>query len=157
MRFYLKKENGMGKNQKNTDTYQDIIGLPHHVSRRRPQMPLSTRAAQFLPFAALTGFDEAVEETARLTADRIELDENVKLALNDKLLILQTCLGQQPAVRITFFKKDDKKAGGMYLTAAGNVKKIDMHEERVIFLNGTSVKMEDIVEMDGEIFAAFME
>ena len=137
--------------------YEDIINMPHHVSGKHPQMPLATRAAQFLPFAALTGYDAAVEETARLTSDRMELDENRKTELNEKLLLLQECLSQRPAARITFFKKDEKKDGGAYISAVGNVKKIDQIEGVVILINGTVIRIDDIVEVESDVFAMFKE
>ena len=137
--------------------YEDIINMPHHVSGKHPQMPLATRAAQFLPFAALTGYDAAVEETARLTSDRMELDENRKTELNEKLLLLQECLSQRPAAWITFFKKDEKKDGGAYISAVGNVKKIDQIEGVVILINGTVIRIDDIVEVESDVFAMFKE
>ena len=137
------------------DDYSDIINLPHHVSRKRPQMPLATRAAQFLPFAALTGYDAAVEETARLTDSRMELDEMRKEELNEKLLMLQACLPQQPAVRITFFKKDEKKTGGAYLSAVGNLKKIEQPENILVLTNGTKVPVDDVIELESEVFTMF--
>ena len=133
--------------------YADIINMPHHVSRKHPQMPLADRAAQFLPFAALTGYDAAVKETARLTSDRMELDEMRKAQLNEKLLLLQECLPQQPAARITFFKKDEKKQGGAYLSVTGNVKRIDLYEGMIILTNGTKVRIDDIAELESDMFA----
>jgi len=138
----------MKQDDKNTDTYSDMINLPHHVSGKHPQMSLEVRAAQFLPFAALTGYDDALEETARLTETKVDLDDNYKEQLNEKLLLLQKCLPAQPAVRITFFKKDEKKDGGAYITAAGNLKKIDLYENRLVLTNGTGVGISDIVELD---------
>lgn len=141
------------KESKNTDAsriYADIIHLPHHVSDRHPQMPLKTRAAQFLPFAALTGYDAAVEETARLTEAKADLDEMRKSELNEKLLILQSWLPQKPPVRITFFKKDEKKSGGAYLTAVGNISRIDPQEGMLLLSNGSRILIEDITEIESD-------
>lgn len=136
--------------KKNIELYGDIIDLPHHVSRKRARMPLETRAAQFLPFAALTGYDAAVEETARLTDARMELDESRKSELNEKMLLLQECLAQRPAVRVTFFQKDERKEGGAYITLAGTVKKIDQYENVLILTDGTRIRIEDVAELESD-------
>lgn len=91
------------------DPYEDIIHLPHHVSATRPQMPMSDRAAQFSPFAALTGYDAAIKETGRLTDERIELGEEVRDALNLKQQYLQDVIADQPKISITYFVPDKKK------------------------------------------------
>ena len=85
------------------NNYEDIINLPHHVSTKRPQMPLKDRAAQFAPFAALTGHDEAIKETARLTDERIELDESTLAILNDKIQIILDNLDIEPEITVTYF------------------------------------------------------
>lgn len=103
--------------------YEDIINLPHHVSDKRPQMSMWDRAAQFSPFAALTGYDDAVTETARLTDDKIELDESAQATLDMKQHILMETISEQPEISVTYFKKDVKKAGGTYLTLTGKLKK----------------------------------
>ena len=107
------------------DNYNDIINLPHHVSATRPQMSMMDRAAQFSPFAALTGYDAAIKETGRLTDEKIELGEEELSILNMKFQLLMDSLDEEPEVHITYFKPDDRKAGGAYLTASGTVKKID--------------------------------
>ena len=99
--------------------YDEIRGLPHHVSKTRPQMPMSDRAAQFAPFAALTGYDSAIKETGRLTDERIELDEGALTALNMRYQLLMDALDEEPEVEITYFKPDERKAGGAYVTATG--------------------------------------
>ena len=101
--------------------YDEIMGLPHHVSKTRPQMPMSDRAAQFAPFAALTGYDSAIKETGRLTDERIELDEGALTALNMRYQLLMDALDEEPEVEITYFKPDERKAGGAYVTATGAV------------------------------------
>lgn len=135
--------------------YEDIINLPHHTSTSRPRMSAHDRAAQFSPFAALTGYSSAITETARLTNHRIELDESIKADLNDKLAILQDQLEEQPEVSITYFKPDLKKSGGAYITASGWVKKIDQYKRTVIMADATIIPMDDIFEMEGELFSRF--
>ena len=135
--------------------YEDIISLPHHTSTSRPRMSAHDRAAQFSPFAALTGYSSAITETARLTNRRIELDESIKADLNDKLAILQDQLEEQPEVSITYFKPDLKKSGGAYITASGWVKKIDQYKRTVIMADATIIPMDDIFEMEGELFSRF--
>ena len=135
--------------------YEDIINLPHYTSTSRPRMSAHDRAAQFSPFAALTGYSSAITETARLTNRRIELDESIKADLNDKLAILQDQLEEQPEVSITYFKPDLKKSGGAYITASGWVKKIDQYKRTVIMADATIIPMDDIFEMEGELFSRF--
>ncbi len=134
------------------DPYEDIINLPHHVSQRHPQMPLEERAAQFSPFAALTGHAAAIQETARLTDERIELDEDAKCALDEKLRILQEHLEERPKVSITYFRPDAKKAGGAYITAAGWIKRIDGYSRTVLLKPDTLIPIEDIYEIECSLF-----
>jgi hypothetical protein len=134
------------------DPYDDIIDLPHHTSASRPRMSAHDRAAQFSPFAALTGYDSAVTETARLTDTRVELDEYSKADLNEKLCIIQDRIDQQPEVSITFFQPDKIKSGGAYITATGCVKKIDEYEHAVVMQDATKILINDILEIDGELF-----
>ena len=101
--------------------YDEIINLPHHVSPTRPQMPMSDRAAQFAPFAALTGYDAAIKETGRLTDERVELDKEALTALDMKYQLLMDALNEAPKVTITYFQPDERKAGGKYITATGAV------------------------------------
>ena len=105
--------------------YGDILNMPHHVSASRPQMPMSDRAAQFSPFAALTGYDAAIKETGRLTDTKIELDDEELHSLNLKFQFLVEHLEDEPEVAVTYFKADERKAGGAYLEATGIVKKLD--------------------------------
>ena len=99
--------------------YDEIINLPHHVSTTRPQMPMSDRAAQFAPFAALTGYDSAIKETGRLTDEKIELDEEALTALDMKYQLLMDVFDDAPEVTITFFQPDERKAGGKYASQVG--------------------------------------
>ncbi len=137
-----------------TNSYDDIIHLPHHVSATRPQMPIIDRAAQFTPFAALTGHDAAIKETARLTDERIELDECRKGALSDRLQIIAERMKEQPEIVITYFQPDARKAGGAYVTAIGAVKKIDEYDRVVLMINGEEIPIDEIINIDGQIFEA---
>ena len=132
--------------------YDDIIHLPHPVSKKHPPMSAIDRAAQFSPFAALTGYDAAVKETARLTDARLELDEYEIAALNDRLQVISARLAERPKVSITYFLPDSKKAGGAYVTVTGWVKKINANERAAIMEDGTRIPIEDIIEIKGDIF-----
>ena len=134
--------------------YDEIMGLPHHVSKTRPQMPMSDRAAQFAPFAALTGYDAAIKETGRLTDERIELDVEALSALDMKYQLLMEALDEAPEVTITYFRPDERKAGGKYVSAVGTVKKIDDFERRITMRDGTRIPMDDVLSIDGELFSS---
>lgn len=134
--------------------YDEIMGLPHHISKTRPQMPMSDRAAQFAPFAALTGYDAAIKETGRLTDERIELDVEALSALDMKYRLLMEALDEAPEVTITYFQPDERKAGGKYLTATGAVKKVDDFERRITMQDGTKIPMDDVLSIDGELFSS---
>jgi len=140
----------MKSNEKNS--YHDIINLPHHQSVKHRHMDVSDRAAQFSPFAALTGYEAAVEETARVTADRIELSEEALKELNEKLFMIQGSLPKSLDVEITYFVKDDKKKGGSYVTVTGVVKKIDEYERILVMEDKTRVPIEDIRSIRGAMF-----
>jgi len=131
--------------------YDDIIHLPYHVSRKHPQMSMEDRAAQFSPFAALTGYDAAIEETARLTDQRVELDEYERQALNEKLQFISGRLNEHPKVSITYFLPDARKDGGEYVTVTGNVKKIDDYEHKIVLMDGMGILMEDMIRIDEEL------
>ena len=105
--------------------YDDILNLPHHVSASRPHMPAADRAAQFAPFAALTGYGEAVAETARLTEEWVELDEDAIALLDGRLREIRDKLAEQPVVTVRYFVPDPRKSGGAYRTQTGRVRKID--------------------------------
>ncbi len=132
--------------------YEDIIHLPHHVSKKHPQMSMLDRAAQFSPFAALTGYDAAVEETARLTDRRIELDEYEAQHLDERLQELSEHLPEHPEVSITYFLPDARKDGGEYITVTGCVKKIDHYERRIILMDGTLIPIHEVIQINGELF-----
>lgn len=127
--------------------YDDIIDLPHHVSAAHPHMPMIDRAAQFQPFRALTGYEDAVHETARLTEERAELTEDEKSLLDAKLQELADRLSSQPRVTVTWFQPDKRKAGGAYITTTGQLKKIDDFEGTLILAGGERILIEDILEI----------
>lgn len=132
--------------------YDDIINLPHHVSKTRPQMSMIDRAAQFSPFAALTGYDAAIKETGRLTDDKIELDDDALSDLNMRYQILIDKLDEQPDVAITYFKSDETKDGGAYLTITDKIKRIDVYERLITTMDGTKIPMNDVINLEGNIF-----
>ena len=117
-------------------------------------MPMIERAAQFSPFAALTGYDAAIKETGRLTDEKIELDEEALTALDMKYQLLMDALDDAPEVTITFFQPDERKAGGKYVSAVGAVKKIDDFERRITMRDGTRIPMDDVLSIDGELFSS---
>ena len=130
--------------------YDDIIDLPHHVSPRRAGMPMADRAAQFAPFAALTGYDAAVRETARLTEKRIEPDEDAVAEINRKLRQLYEEMADEPMVSVTYFRPDEKKSGGAYVTVTGRVKKIDPVSQRVVMEDEREIPMGEILSIEEE-------
>lgn len=131
---------------RDTHQYDDIINLPHHVSDRHPQMPMSDRAAQFSPFAALSGYEAAVHETARVTDSKIELTEEEQAALNDQLQLLSE-LDSGTEALFTYFQPDQKKAGGAYITVSGSIKRLDDFQRAVILTSGTKIPVEDILSI----------
>ena len=138
-----------------TDKYRDIINLPHHQSKRRPSMSMIDRAAQFSPFAALTGHNDAIIETARLTDRKIELDEGTKSVLNEKIQMISDYLSEMPTVTFTHFEPDIKKDGGAYLKTTGTVKKIDDFNKEIYLTDGTIILIEHIYEIESELFKFF--
>lgn len=127
--------------------YDDIIDLPHHVSPTRPRMAMSDWAAQFMPFRALTGYEDTVRETARLTEERPQLTEEEKAVIDGKLQLLAEELADQPQVTLTFFRPDRKKAGGAYVTLTGQLKKVDDHGSALVLAGGERILLEDILDI----------
>jgi hypothetical protein len=127
--------------------YDDIMDLPHHVSATRPRMSMTDRAAQFQPFRALTGYEDAVHEAARLTDERIELTEDEQARLDAELQKLADDIAHHPQVTVTYFQPDKKKAGGAYVAAAGCLKRIDDVEGALILMSGERIHVEDILEI----------
>ncbi len=137
------------------DNYDDIISLPHHVSTKRAKMSLYDRAAQFSPFAALTGHEDAIEETARLTDNKAELDEKTKAILNKKLQIINENIKMKMAVTITYFLPDEFKDGGRYVMTKGFVKKIDYVTKVIIMDDRTVIPIYDVSQISCEIFKEY--
>lgn len=135
----------------NKENYEDIINLPHHVSDKHPQMSIEGRAAQFAPFAALTGYSDAVKETARLTEKRIELDEGLKLQINNKLQKIIENINTNPKITFTYFVYDDKKEGGKYVNKRGIVKKVDIANEHIVLADKTKIPINEIINIIDEI------
>ena len=132
--------------------YEDILHHPHHVSETRPRMSGLGRAAQFAPFAALTGYDALIRETARLTDARLELTEEEQEALDKRLQMIAETITERPEVTITYFKPDARKAGGAYITVSGTVKKIDVYERRILLDNGLQIPVGEVYEIQGALF-----
>ena len=125
--------------------YADIINLPHHVSKQHVPMSMADRAAQFSPFAALTGHDAAIAEAARLTDERPILDESVKLEISDRLQA--AAAAPSIALNIVYFVPDARKTGGSFAEVYGRIKKLVPHESLIIMEDGTRIKVEDVVEV----------
>lgn len=136
-----------------SENYDDIIDLPHHVSATRPQISMMDRAAQFSPFAALTGYDAAIKETGRLTDQKVEMDAEALNVLNMKFQILIDRLAEEPEVTFIYFKPDERKDGGAYIDVTGIVKKVDKSERLIVMQSGTKIVMDDILNIEGKIFA----
>ena len=128
--------------------YEDIINLPHHQSNTRPHMSLHDRAAQFAPFAALTGYDDGVKEARRLTDGKPELDENQLTELDQMLTELTKRISEHPEIIITYFEPDNKKDGGAYITFIGRLKKIDNYKRIFVFEDGREIQICNIINMD---------
>ena len=122
-----------------SEDYSNIINLPHHVSQNHPPMPMMNRAAQFAPFAALTGYDAVILETGRLTDDFIELDDDDKERLNQKIADLMEKIEEHPSVTVTYFKPDSRKAGGSYSTISGRLKSVDEIQQIMFLEDGTTI------------------
>ena len=132
-------------NRQAEDKYADIINLPHHVSRNHPQMSMGDRAAQFSPFAALTGHDAAIAEAARLTDERPILDESVKQEISDLLQLAST--DSNLVLNIVYFVPDTRKAGGAYMEITGRFKKLIPHEKQLIMDSGIRIPVVDIISV----------
>ena len=132
--------------------YEDIVNLPPHISKKHPQPSMMDRAARFAPFAAITGYEEMVLEEARVTEERVDLDEGALSLLNEKLNMIQEFLDEEPEVTITYFEPDKKKSGGAYITITGIVKRIDEYEHLVIMKDGAKIFIDSIYDLQSELF-----
>ncbi len=138
-----------------SNKYDDMIYLPNPTPTCRPRMSLYDRAAQFSPFAALTGYEDAVEETARLTDARLELSEDMKTILNEKMQMIVDNMDAEPVVTITYFVPDKKKAGGAYVDVSGIVKEIDEYERCIVMTDKKKIPIEQVRAIEGELFKSF--
>ena len=141
-------DNNLNDNILTSENYDDIINLPHHVSKNHKPMPLINRAAQFAPFAALTGYDAAIYEAARLTENRIELTDYLNNQLNDKMNAILQNIDNKPLVKIVYFKPDEFKSGGKYVKIVGNLKFINEENHTVVLVDGMEIKISEIVDID---------
>lgn len=130
--------------------YEDIITLPHHTSKKHKRMSIDARSAQFAPFQALTGYNDSIKETERITDKQIELTEEEKQLINDKIKIIEENL--QEEIEITYFEKDDKKVGGKYITIKGIIKKINLIEKYIFLENKTKIEINNIIEIESDLF-----
>ena len=130
-----------------SNKYDDIINLPHHISTKHPQMSLEARAAQFAPFAALIGYDDEVKETARLTNKKIELDDEAKSIIDNKMQIILENISARPTISITYFIPDTKKDGGKYVTTTGILKRIDEYKQVIVLEDRTEIPINEIVDI----------
>lgn len=137
--------------------YSDIIDHPHYVSKTRPQMSELERAAQFSPFAALTGYDAAISETGRLTDEKIELGEETKAVLDMKQQYLLDMISDQPEITVTYFIPDTKKSGGAYVSVTGNLKRIYEYERLMLLTTGEKIPLDDIMDIESDLFKGLLE
>ena len=130
--------------------YDDIINMPHHISKKHPRMSLENRSAQFAPFAALTGYEDEVEEIARITDKKIEITDEVKSIINLKLKTIQEKINTKPKVTITYFIPDSKKEGGSYKIVTSNVMKIDKYKQTIVLKDKTEIPINFITNINIE-------
>jgi hypothetical protein len=133
------------------DNYDDIIDLPHPTSKKYPRMSMLNRAAQFAPFAALTGHDAAVQESARLTDSQIELDESGNNVLSDKLNCVLAHIEEKPTVELTHFQPDAIKSGGSYIVTTGTIKKLDEYKQCLVMDDGLRIPISSILEIRSSV------
>lgn len=132
----------------NDKNYEDIINLPHYEPKYHKRMSISNRAAQFAPFSALTGYEDEIKETSRITYEKIELDDDLKEVLNDKLVKINNIIKDKPLVEITYFIKDSKKLGGTYKSKTLNIKKIDFVNMKLKFADNSTINIDDIININ---------
>ena len=132
--------------------YDDIIHLSHPTSKNRPRMSIHDRAAQFSPFAALSGHAAAIAETARLTDRKLELDEDTKAELDRRQAILLEHISERPEITVTWFRPDERKSGGAYITTTGRLKKIDEIERVLVLTDGARIPLEDVAGLESDSF-----
>ena len=134
--------------------YEDIVNLPHHISKKHPQPSMMDRAARFAPFAAITGYEEMVLEEARVTEEQIHLDEDAVALICEKINMIQEFIDEEPEIKITYFEPDKKKSGGAYITITGTPKRIDEYEQLLIMTDGKKIKFDSIYRLESDLFLA---
>lgn len=139
----------------NIKNHENIIDLPHHTSDKHPRMSRENRAAQFSPFAALTGYNAEINEAARLTDEKLELSEDRINDINTKLQIIMDNIDEYPEVTVEYFVTDEKKYGGAYIKITGNIRRIDEHERILIMKDCRNIPIDDIYSIDGKIFSIY--
>lgn len=142
----------MKKQLRGTSRYDDILYMPHPDSKVHPRMSMIDRAAQFSPFAALTGYEAAIDETGRRTDARIELDESQKEELDHRMQMLQEHLAERPEISVTYFVPDERKEGGAYVTVTGRVRKVNLYERVLILEEEQVIPIAEMIAMSGEMF-----
>ena len=135
--------------------YDDIINMEHHKSKKHPPMSLYARSAQFAPFAALTGYEEAVTETAREVGERIDIDDELRNILDSKIQMLSEQIKKKHEIIFTYFVPDLTKDGGKYINVTGIIKKIDTIKQLIILEDKTEIPINEIIDISGEIFKVF--
>ncbi len=130
-----------------SDKYDDIINMPHHVSQKRRHMLRQNRAAQFASFAALSGYEDAIDETARRTDCKAELCEDDAAELGEKLRFLSDKISEEPYCEVTYFVPDRLKSGGKYITVSGNLRLIEEMPRQLVFCGGMRIPIDDVVEI----------
>lgn len=134
------------------NNYDDIINLEHYEPKRHPRMSIESRSAQFAPFAALTGHNDAIKETERLTTKRIELSDFDKELINNKLLLIDKLKSEKPLITFTYFIYDNKKSGGKYIDITGIVKRIDLVNSIIYLTNNVNIPIDEILDINADIF-----
>ena len=145
----------MSDDRRYSHEYDDIINLPHHTSSKHARLPMSSRAAQFAPFAALTGFEGVIAEEGRLTDSFTELDDDMKEDIDLKLEMLGGMAGDSPEATFTYFVPDSRKEGGSYRTVTGRIKKIDGIERMIMLRDGTGIRIDDLFSITGDVFREY--
>lgn len=136
--------------------YSDIIDHLHYVSKTRPQMSELERAAQFSPFAALTGYDAAIQETGRLTDERMEIGEEEKAMLDRKQQYLLEIISDKPEITVSYFKPDERKSGGAYVSVTGKLKRLDDVERMLVLTDGKKIPLDDITDLESKSFRGIL-
>lgn len=134
------------------NNYDDIINLEHYEPKRHPRMSIESRSAQFAPFAALTGHNDAIKETERLTTKRIELSDFDKELINNKLSLIDNLKSEKPLITFTYFIYDNKKSGGKYIDITGIVKRIDLVNSIIYLTNNVNIPIDEILDINADIF-----